>query len=62
VGEQLRVRCTHKFGFGVEALIKPPIPASSDLEFMVEVLEVRQLFYIIFNLRKLKKLPLSIRI
>mmetsp|Transcript_20844 Transcript_20844/g.35107 ORF Transcript_20844/g.35107 Transcript_20844/m.35107 type:complete len:461 (+) Transcript_20844:124-1506(+) len=39
VGEKLRVRCTHKFGYGAEAMVQPPIPASSDLEFEVEVIE-----------------------
>lgn len=41
VGEKLRVRCTNKFGFGAQELVHPPVPAYSDLEFAVEVLEVK---------------------
>ena len=45
-GEKLRVRTTHKFAYGAAVVPAPAgggrdIPAFSDLEFEVEVLEVR---------------------
>lgn len=38
IGETLRVRCTQKFAFGSAEFLKPAIPAYSDVEFLVEVL------------------------